>query len=246
LTPNRYQQSIKMALLDAFLRQNNVPGIQHGSNHQIWWVPVKLFNQLPIEKWEFNRDPDAERVAEIHDHILRAKRADGIVHLADVKNKIVCYESNHRREALKGIEDCADILIDVMWNTNDEELKEEFRRLNKAVSVAELYIAEKPIDFAELIAARDAFCKKYALLKSTSPNSHRPAFEQNSLLDDFARITKENKISVAEMMRRLEALNTEMAIRDCKKLKENVIEKCTKSGCWLFAWERRLNAKELA
>jgi hypothetical protein len=235
-----------MALLDAFLRQNNVPGIQHGSNHQIWWVPVKLFNQLPIEKWEFNRDPDMDRVAEIHDHILRAKRADGIIHLADVKNKIVCYESNHRREALKGIEDCADILIDVMWNTNDEELKEEFRRLNKAVSVSELYIAEKPVDFAELIAARDSFCKKYAMLKSTSPNSHRPAFEQNSLLDDFARITKENKISVAEMMKRLEALNTEMATRDRKKLKESVIEKCTKSGCWLFAWERRLNAKELA
>ena len=234
-----------MALLDAFLRQNNVPGIQHGSNHQLWWVPVKLFNQLPIEKWEFNRDPDMDRVAEIHDHILRAKRADGIIHLADIKNKIVCYESNHRREALKGIDDCADILIDLMWNTNDEELKEEFRRLNKAVSVAELYIAEKPVDFNELIVARDAFCKKYAMLKSTSPNSHRPAFEQNSLLDDFARITKENKISVPELMKRLESLNDEMSRRDRKKLKEGVIEKCIKSGCWLFAWERRLNAKEL-
>ena len=234
-----------MALLDAFLRQNNVPGIQHGSNHQLWWVPIKLFNQLPIEKWEFNRDPDMDRVAEIRDHVMRAKRADGIIHLADIKNKIVCYESNHRREALKGIEECADVLIDLMWNTNDDELKEEFRRLNKAVSVAELYIAEKPIDFAELVAARDFFCKKYAMLKSTSPNSHRPAFEQNSLLDDFARITKENKISVPEMMKRLESLNDEMSRRDRKKLKEGVIEKCIKSGCWLFAWERRLNAKEL-
>lgn len=235
-----------MALLDAFLRLNNVPGIQHGANHQLWWVPIKVFHQLPIEKWEFNRDPDAQRVAEIREHILQAKRADGIIYLGDVNNKIVCYESNHRREALKGIEQCADILIDVMWNTNNDELKEEFHRLNKAVSVSELYIAEKPIDFSELVAARDAFCKRYASIKSTSPNPHRPSFEQNGLLNDFAQIAKENHISVAELMKRLEALNAEMATRDRKKLKEGVIEKCVKSGCWLFAWERRLNAKELA
>lgn len=235
-----------MAFLDAFLRANNCQGIQHGLNRQIWWIPVKLFNQLPIEKWEFNRDPDADRVAEIHEHILRVKRVDGIIYLGDIKNKIVCYESNHRREALKGIEECEVILIDVMWNTNDEELKDEFRRLNKAVSVSELYVAEKPVDFNELVAARDAFCKQYAGVKSTSPNPHRPSFEQNGLLNDFAQITKENHISVAEMMRRLEILNDEMSRRDRKKLKESVIEKCTKSGCWLFAWDRRLNAKDLA
>jgi hypothetical protein len=234
-----------MAFLDAILRTNGCSGIQHGGNHQVWWVPVKLFNQLPIEKWEFNRDPDMDRVADIRNHVLQAKRVDGIIQLAVIGKKIVCYESNHRRMALEGIEDCADVLIDVFLNASDELLKEEFRRLNKAVSVSELYIAEKPVDFGELVAARDAFCKRYAGIKSTSPNPHRPSFEQNGLLNDFAQITKENKISVAEMMKRLEALNAEMATRDRKKLKEGVIEKCIKSGCWLFAWERRLNAKEL-
>jgi len=236
-----------MALLNAFLRENNCTGLQHGENHQIWWVPVKLFNQLPIKQWKFNRPPDMDRVAEIHQHILKAKRVDGIIYLADVETDIVCYESNHRRLGIKGIDDCAHILIDIMWNATDEDVKQEFYRLNKAVSVPDLYISkEVVVQAADLIAARDTFCKKYAALKSTSANPHRPGFNQEGILNDFLEITKVHKITVDELMTRLDKLNTKMATRDRKKLTQNVIEKCEKSGLWLFAWEKRLSLRDFA
>jgi len=45
-------------------------------------------------------------------------------------------------------------------------------------------------------------------------------------------------------MTRLEALNTEMSTRDRKGVSDKVIEKCTKSGFWLFAWNNRLDVKD--
>jgi hypothetical protein len=236
-----------MALLNAFLRENGCTGLQHGENHQIWWVPVKIFNQLPIKQWKFNRPPDTDRIAEIHQHIVKAKRVDGIVYLADVEGDIVCYESNHRREALKGVSECADILIDIMWRSTDEDVKEEFFRLNKCVPVPDLYVSrEVVVEASQLIAARDTFCKKYAMLKSTSANPHRPGFNPEGVLNDFLDITKIHKITVDELMKRLDKVNAQLATRNRKKLSENVIEKCEKSGLWLYAWNKRLNVLEFA
>jgi len=236
-----------MAFLDAFLRANDCKGLQHGENHQIWWVPVKLFNKLPIKQWKFNRPPDTDRIAEIHQHIVKAKRVDGIIYLADVGTDTVCYESNHRREALKGVDECADILVDIMWNATDEDVKQEFFRLNKCVPVPDLYVSKDVIvDAAELVAARDAFCKKYSALKSTSANPHRPGFNPEGVLNDFLDITKIHKITVDELMKRLDKVNTEMATRNRRKLTQNVIEKCERTGLWLFAWEKRLNVRDFA
>jgi hypothetical protein len=36
-----------------------------------------------------------------------------------------------------------------------------------------------------------------------------------------------------------------MAGRDKSKLAQKVIDKCEKSGLWLFAWSSKLNASEL-
>jgi len=236
-----------MAFLDAFLREKGCTGLQHGENHQIWWVPIKIFNQLPIKQWKFNRPPDMDRVKEIHQHILKAKRVDGVIYLAVVEKEIVCYESNHRRLGVEGIEECEHILVDIMWNATDEDVKQEFFRLNKCVPVPDLYISkEAVVDTSDLIAARDAFCKKYGMLKSTSANPHRPGFNPDNLLSDFNEITKKHRITVDELMNRLDKLNAEMESRSRKKLTQNVIDKCEKSGLWLFAWEKRLVVRDFA
>jgi hypothetical protein len=236
-----------MSFLYTVLEAKGCDGHEHGENRHIWMVPVKLFNELPINQWKFNRPPDMDRVAEIHQHILKAKRVDGVIYLAEVGTEIVCYESNHRRLGVKGVDECADILIDIMWNATDEDVKQEFFRLNKCVPVPDLYVSKDiVVETGELIAARDAFCKKYAALKSTSANPHRPGFNQEGILNDFLEITKRHKITVDEMMTRLDKLNTKMATRDRKKLTQNVIEKCEKSGLWLFAWEKRLSLRDFA
>jgi hypothetical protein len=50
---------------------------------------------------------------------------------------------------------------------------------------------------------------------------------------------------VDEFVKRLTELNRRMSFRDKAKLSPNIIEKCQRSGLWLFAWSSKLNAKEL-
>jgi hypothetical protein len=66
------------------------------------------------------------------------------------------------------------------------------------------------------------------------------------IMNEFHRVMKENKIGCTELWTRLMALNETMYQRDRKKLSDKVIEKCTRSGFWLFAWSRVLDVKELA
>jgi alpha-L-fucosidase len=189
-----------------------------------------------------------DRVAEIHAHILASKRGDGIIYLADVGGEVVCYESNHRREALKGVpDDIAPVLVDLLWNATDEIVKQEFMRLNKAVSVPELYVTEEAVVNAdELRVAVKDFCKKYASLKVTSGRPQRPSFNESIITDEFLKVTRDNKISVAEMLVRLDRVNVHLAAKDKKKLSEKIIEKCEKSGLWLFAYDTHLNSKDFA
>jgi len=238
-----------MAFLNAYLRENGASGLQHTDTHQVWSIPIKAFNGIPIKRWKYNRPPDMERVAEIREHHLNAKRMDGILFLAEVDSTIVCYESNHRREALKGLDDMADVLVDIMFNATHEQIKKEFLRLNKAVSVPELYVLEETTDVKaeDLVACVRAFCTTYASLKVTTGRPQRPNFNESLLTDDFLNITRTHKISVTELARRMNALNERWATeRDRSKLSEKVLAKCDKSNLWLFAWNGRLDPNDFA
>jgi len=217
----------------------------HQGNHSTYWIPQAIFNELPIKRWKYNRPPDQDRVAEIHDFMNESKRMDGMLYIAYVNKELVCYESNHRREELVGIEGMNPILVDILWDATDESVKAEFLRLNKAVSVPELYVSEEAsVDPTELIKMRDTFCETYKSLKVTTGRPNAPNFNSDMVMNEFLRIMQEKKLSPSEFWTRLMRLNTIMSTRDRKKLTPKIIEKCERSGLWLFAWSRVLNAKD--
>lgn len=232
-----------MSYLETFLKENGRGG--HHGDHYVYWIPLNIFNQLPIKRWKHNRPSDVDRVIEIHEFMKVSKRMDGIIYLACIDNELVCYESNHRREALKGLEEIHDILVDVIWNTTDERIKEEFVRLNKSVSVPELYIDKTvEINIEELRKVVDDFCKLYKTHKVSTGKPQRPNFNRDNLTDDLYRIMKDNSISLTDLMMKLTEYNKQLLLKDKTKLSEKIIEKCNKSGLWLFAWKSRLDEKE--
>ena len=157
-----FNQSLtfSMAYLQKFLSDDRVWRYSHGF-HQICIIPLDIFNGLPIKRWKHNRPPDKERVQEIHNYMIESKRVDGMIYLACVDKELVCYESNHRREALEGLTDVQSILVDILWDATDEMVKTEFLRLNKAVSVPELYITDEPVaDMDSILSARKVFCER--------------------------------------------------------------------------------------
>jgi hypothetical protein len=226
---------------------DNATGAPHGSHH-VYWVPIKVFNDLPITTWKFNRPPDPERVTEIREFMKQSKRVDGLIYLACIDHQLICYESNHRREALKeGMPtDMAQILVDVLWDATDDMVKAEFFRLNKAVSVPDLYIDSHAEDsVTSVLNAVDTFCARYPRLRSGSGRPNRPNYNRDNLTQEFVRLMKELHISAEELLIRLERLNEEMSRRPKNKLTQAVGLKCEASGLWLFAWSSTLNAKEL-
>ena len=234
-----------MSIHKEYLDKNAIGG-PHGSHH-VYWVKKEVFDKLNIKRWKYNRPSDTDRVKVIHEYMKTSKRVDGIIYLAFVDRELVCYDGNHRREALEGIADMNLILIDVIWEADDKLVGEEFKRLNEAVSVPEFYNAfEAGIKVRDKIRdAVDMFCKNYREHKVASKNPHRPHFNRDVFCDDFDRIMGELNIGVEELMSRLTRLNQEMMNRDKTGLPDKVITKCQRSGLWLFAWSSKLNSIEL-
>ena len=227
--------------------EKHASGGKHGSHH-VYWVPLATFNQLPVTPWKFNRPPDMDRVAEIREFMQESKRADGLIYLACINHQLICYESNHRRLALKeGMDpNMAHILVDIIWDATDDLVKQEFFRLNKAISVPDLYVDNSAEESAEtVIKAIDRFCAKYPKLKSASGRPQRPNYNRDVFTQDFLRVMKELKIGADELLERLDALNTALAGADHGKLTLNVVRKCQESGLWLFAWSPTLVSASL-
>lgn len=227
--------------------EKNATGAAHGTHH-VYWVPVKVFNKLPITPWKFNRPPDVERVAEIRAFMKTSKRVDGFIYLACINHQLVCYESNHRREALKEDmpDDMAQILVDVIWDATDDMIKTEFFRLNKAVSVPDLYVDSSPEEsVTAVLAAVDTFCARYPKARSASGRPNRPNYNRDVFTQEFVRILQELRVSPEELLLRLERLNAEMSARPRGRLTVNIASKCEATGLWLFAWSSTINVKEL-
>ena len=220
--------------------EDNFYKINQGT-HVTYVIPVEDFNKLPIKRWKYNRPEDAARVAEIHEWMQTSRRMDGMIYLAFVDNELVCYESNHRREALKGLDDIHDIVVDVMWNATDDDVRQEFLRLNKAISVPELYIADDLTTVVtEVRKAVDQFCKNYSKLCVTSARPQRPNFNREMLTDEFVRLMREHNLTITQLVENLTQVNQRMAGRDRSKLSDRVVAKCEESGLWLFAWSSKI------
>lgn len=235
-----------MAFYLPFLLQNNA-SIDHQGEHDVCWIPAHVFNQLPIKRWKFNRPADKERVAEIHDHMKISKRLDGIVYLACIGSELVCYESNHRREAMRGIEGLHNVLVDILWNATDESVKQEFLRLNKAVSVPELYLDESVTEAFTNDVRRivDDFCKNFKKLKVNSGRPQRPNFNRDMLTDEFTRVMREQKTTPAEFETWITEQNQRLSLRDRTGLPDKVVKKCEESGLWLFAWNSKIECSQV-
>lgn len=232
-----------MDYLQTFLKNTSIGG-EHG-NHHVYWIPIKVFNQLPIKRWKFNRPPDKDRISEIHEFMKVSQRMDGIIYLAFVNDELVCYESNHRREALKGLDTMSDVLVDIVWNVTDEDVKQEFVRLNKAVSVPELYIENQvEVNIDSLRKIVDDFCNAYKSHKVSSAKPQRPNFNRDNLTDDLYRIMKDHKITPDTLVTKLTEYNRMLSMKEKTRLSEKIIEKCSISGLWLFAWNTKLNESE--
>jgi hypothetical protein len=175
------------------------------------------------------------RIPEIHEWMKQFQRMDGILNLAYITGEgLVCFEGNHRRLALEGLDII--VFVDILWDATDEIVTHEFRRLNKSVCVPDLYVVENEStlrgDIEKIVTE---FRRKYPTLESNSGRPQRPNYNRDKLTDDILRIHKDLMIPVSDIMGRIDLLNEQCKSKDRTKLNEKVIQKCESAGLWLFA-----------
>lgn len=211
----------------------------------VYAVPMSFYQTLDVRQWKYNRPPDMIRVPEIHNWMKQFNRMDGVLNLAYIQSEgLVCFEGNHRRLALEGLN--ITVLLDIVWDATHDIVKHEFQRLNKSVSVPDLYVVENDSNLrVQIEDAVASFRKKYPTHESSSGRPIRPNFNRDKLTDEFTRLQKELRISVPELVERLQKLNEKYKSKDRSKLSPNVQLKCSLSDFWLFAWSASIATNEL-
>jgi len=214
------------------------------SDTNVYAISMDVFKSLDIKQWKFNRPPDITRLAEIRAWMSEFKRMDGVLNLAYISGEgLVCFEGNHRRLALDGLN--ITVFVDILWDVSDEVVVHEFRRLNKSICVPDLYVTENHYAVREGIErAVQEFRKKYPSMESSSGRPQRPNFNRDKLTDDMFRIHKEVGISIEDLMIKLNSLNETLKVSDKSKLSDSIKQKCEKSGLWIFAWGGTLSIKD--
>jgi hypothetical protein len=218
---------------------------QVGSSN-VYYISSNIFHQLDVKTWRYNRPPSDERIAEIREWNAEFGRMDGVINMAYIPGYgLVCFEGNHRRLAAQGLS--IQVLANILWDVTDEIVMHEFRRINKSVSVPDLYVAETEAALKMQIEdAVNTFRKKYPTHETSSGRPQRPNFNRDGLIDQITRIHRETRVPVSEIERRMYVINSQYTEQHKSQLSQKVVDKCEVSGLWLFAWSSALSAKDFA
>lgn len=207
-----------------------------------------------VEMWKYNRPADMSRVEEIKSYIGKSGVVDGIIYVAEIEDagciKYVCYDGNHRRLALKGMDDkkgenVKKILVNLLINADDKMIKEKFMALNQANPVPELYLCEDDSDAIERVKSivndvvRD-LVKLFPTHVSTSKKPRRPNFNRDMVVDQLGNFILEGRlydIGKNELIKKLLDLNIKYMSGYggvSGKISKKILEKCKKNRCYLF------------
>lgn len=163
------------------------------NNEKIYVINSVVLNY--IKQWRFNRPPDMNRVEEIKKSIQNDTYVQGIIYIAEINNEFVCYDGNHRREALKTF--TGDILVNVLFNTTDKIIEERFKIINSSNPVPELYLDDPNTTNdikLSIVNCVQRLCKNFKEFSSVSSRCKRPNFNRDTLTDYLYSICKNNNL----------------------------------------------------
>jgi hypothetical protein len=214
------------------------------NGHKGYMLKWKLIAPL-CKKWSRNRDPDMERVTEMHDHQTKNGYIPKMIHLAEIKEEgVVCYDGNHRREVFNMCNDDELVcIVDVMFDTTQNEVYKAFNNINKSVQLPAIYVEEHNEDNSvkiEILKLVKKFETKYKVFVSASARCHAPNFNRDALTDNIYEIYKSLRqtVSIDQIGKLLSKLNVEYSrerlCRPHSLYKPSVIEKCKAQNLWLF------------
>ena len=240
----------------------------YSSYHKI--IKIKISDLLlfkKIKNWKYNRPPDLTRCQDIARYIyLSQKVVDNMLFLSfnNLNQSFDIIDGIHRYTSLKIIknENSKDldlltpsdfgsnnnaswlydsyIILNIRFNSNEGELIEIFKSLNKSHPIPELYIRDINKEKREIIeTVANNWQIKYKTHFSSNNKPNKPNINRDRFIDllekiyDKHNISNENKYLLDNI---LENLNTNILYNIPKKLTNPIKEKCLSTGLWLFIY----------
>lgn len=217
------------------------------NGEQLFLSDLSLYALKNVITWKFNRPPEQKRISDIKESILNQKDVDGIIYVAEITNldksiQYVCYDGNHRREALLSLPDNYPVLIQVMWDASYDDIKKKFIELNKANPVPELY-TEETTDEAELDKIRvfaydliGRLIRKWPRLLTTNKNARKPNFNRDNLFDKLSKYRNLYLTSIDSLFEKITETNEKISKLPVSifRVSELQYKKADENHCFLF------------
>lgn len=159
-------------------------------------VITSITNLHLFQRWEYNRPPDMEKVNSIKQSIHDNTFVHGIIYIAEMNDRLVCYDGNHRREALLNFKS-GNIVINFLRNATDKIIEKRFRNLNLSTPVSDLYLDDPNTTNDIKISIQDCVKKlstNYKQFNSFSSRCKRPNFNRDTLTDYLYQICKNHSL----------------------------------------------------
>lgn len=230
--------------------------LTHHGIHDLYKIPTPVFIELTnkniICRWGKNREEDKKRVETIKKYVTSKGYIDGIISLAFIGGKLQCYDGNHRRMSI--VSKLDPILVNILWEGNEQVIINEFNMINRSVSVPEIYFSNNEEVKNVINEHVRKFCNDYADHCSASKNCKAPNFNRDAYTDNITKLLDREPFSTYDIAILLGFINI---LNDCYKnnelgfgVKDKIKsvknkEKCEKSGLWLFSLQRDIDEKHL-
>lgn len=243
-------------------RGETITVMNTSSCHQyIRGIPFASVRLIQSTNWHHNRQPDDNRVAQIKEYITQYKKIDGIIYLAALHDKLVCYDGAHRLAAINAISKdkpltwqgfgYSPVLISFMFVGGREGVViDHFRSLNAGLSIPDIYTdAEGREDKRKVVKA---ICSHYKgaypsfFVGTTAPqrpHENESMFETKlGALYDNLEETCKNLNSDGTLLKILADQNEyyKQHLDDIPKMPDKRKQKCIAADFYLFimkGWE---------
>jgi hypothetical protein len=230
---------------------------KYSPNDIIVKMTVKTLMNLLVVRWKHNRPADTTRCEEMKDYYMKTNSIINMpfhLHYNHRFDEYECIDGFHRYTSLNMVENKElvndkTIISYIYYNKTDGELVDIFKDINKSVSVPKLYTEEEydQTDKRIIENVLNEWKSKYESHFSASKNPNSPQINRETFAELLTHVFTTYKIrSDKKLMELIVETNEwikshvhgERKYVDLKKKPTpQQLEKCAKTGCYLFLYK---------
>jgi hypothetical protein len=198
------------------------------------------------ESWKYNRNLNSDKINEIKLIIKDKLILDTVLHFFYINNdtKLICFDGNHRREALIllnkidniNIKVCCYVYKNINPNNIDKEIIDKFKIINQMTPIPDIYsdILDNLQDSnlqSKAVIIENSFQEykiKFKPFYSINSKCRRPNFNDTTFKDLCNKFNFNSKESLDKYLIELNESNK------IKKVSESILNKCKAYNFYMF------------